>query len=56
MSIVLVDDLNALETPSTSSKSLDQYKAFQTIKSGDKVIENEGRLWLGYIDNSGYKR
>ena len=56
MSIVLVDSLNVRETPSTSLEPLAQYKAFQTIKSGDELIENEGRLWLKYTGKSGYER
>ena len=56
MSKVLVNRLNVREGPSTNSKSVAHYEAGDIIKSGNLLIENEGRIWLRYRGNSGNDR
>ena len=41
--------------PSTSSESVATYKSGETVKY-DKTVNNEGRLWISYIGNSGNRR
>ena len=43
------------ESPSTSSKCVATYKKGETVKY-DQTKENEGRLWISYIGNSGNRR
>ena len=56
MSRVLVNDLKVKTNPSINAQSVATYNAGDVIKSGDLLIENEGRIWLRYTGASGNKR
>ena len=56
MSTVKVNGLRVRSGPSTNSEAVAHYDAGQVIKSGDLVIQNEGRWWLRYTASSGAKR
>jgi hypothetical protein len=56
MSRVLVNSLNVRTGPSTNTQKVAHYDAGQVIKSGDLIVQNEGRYWLRYTGGSGNKR
>ena len=56
MSRVLVNGLRVRTGPSTNTQSVAKYDSGNEIKSGDLLIENEGRIWLRYTGGSGNKR
>lgn len=53
MSRVLVNNLSIRDGPSTSCSKLGSYNEGEVIKSGDQLIQNEGRTWLRYYSSKG---
>ena len=56
MSTVKVNGLRVRSGPSTNSEAVAHYDAGQVIKSGNLVMQNEGRWWLRYTASSGATR
>ena len=56
MSRVLVNNLRVRTEPSINAQSVAIFNSGNMIKSGDLLLENEGRIWLRYTDDSGNKR
>ena len=50
MAKVIVNNLNIRPEPSVNNESLGKYNKGEFIRTGDKLIANEGRIWLRYTE------